>query len=254
MNKTPKVEPIQVQEFTVKQSKYDVCGKLPIRSVILGPSGSGKTVLLQNMILDIYRDCFSRIYIFSPSIEVDLTWKPVKDYIEKHMKVKHTPEEPLYFDHYDPEALTTILENQHKITNFMKKRGDKKLFQILIIVDDFADDPSFTRHSKLLHALYTRGRHNMISTITATQKFSAIHPIIRVNATSLFVYRLRNYRDLESFIEEVSAVYDKKTILDMYNLATEEPYSFLYVDLVAKKKEDIFFVRFDKKIMLTDEN
>ena len=117
-SKAPKVEPISVKEFTVKQSKYEVCGKLPIRSVILGPSGSGKTVLLQNMIMDIYRDCFSRIFIFSPSIEVDMTWKPVKDYIEKHMKVRHTAEEPIYFDHYDPEALATILETQHKITNF----------------------------------------------------------------------------------------------------------------------------------------
>ena len=86
--------------------------------MILGPSGSGKTVLLQNMIMDIYRDCFSRIFIFSPSIEVDMTWKPVKDYIEKHMKVRHTAEEPIYFDHYDPEALATILETQHKITTF----------------------------------------------------------------------------------------------------------------------------------------
>ena len=77
-NKTPKIEPILTKDFEVKQSKYDVAGKLPIRSVILGPSGSGKTVLLQNMILDIYRDCFSRIYIFSPSIDVDQTWLPVK--------------------------------------------------------------------------------------------------------------------------------------------------------------------------------
>ena len=99
MSKAPKVEPIHVQEYTVKQSKYEVCGKLPIRSVILGPSGSGKTVLLQNMILDIYRDCFSRIFIFSPSIEVDATWRPVKDYVEKHVKVKNTTEKPIYFDH-----------------------------------------------------------------------------------------------------------------------------------------------------------
>jgi hypothetical protein len=69
-----------------------------------------------------------------------------------------------------------------------------------------------------------------------------------VNATELFVYRLRNYRDLETFIEEVSAVYDKKTLLEMYNVATEEPFSFLYVALTAKKKEDMFFVRFDKKL------
>ena len=253
MNKTPKVEPIKVEEYTVKQSKYEVCGKLPIRSVILGPSGSGKTVLLQNMILDIYRDCFSRIFIFSPSIEVDMTWRPVKEYIEKHMKVKHTAEEPIYFDHYDPDALANILDTQHKITNFMKKRGDKKLFQILIIVDDFADDPSFTRQSKLLHALYTRGRHNMISTITATQKFSAIHPIIRVNATELFVYRLRNYKDLETFIEEVSAVYDKKTLMELYNVATDEPFGFLYIKLTAKNKDDMFYKNFDHRLVINEE-
>ena len=67
----------------------------------------------------------------------------------------------------------------------------------------------------MLHSLYVRGRHNMISAITATQKFNAIHPIIRVNATELYVYRLRNLKDLDSFIDEVSAVLDKKTLLNI---------------------------------------
>ena len=71
---TPEIEPIKIKEYTVKQSKYQVVGKLPIRSITLGPSGSGKTVLLQNMILNIYRDCFNRIYVFSPSIDVDSSW------------------------------------------------------------------------------------------------------------------------------------------------------------------------------------
>ena len=168
------------------------------------------------------------------------------------MKVKETTEEPIYFDHYDPTALENRLVTQRKITNFLKKRGDTKLFQILIIVDDFADDPSFTRQSKLLHALYTRGRHNVISTITATQKFSAIHPIIRVNATELYVYRLRNYKDLETFIEEVSAVYDKQGLLALYNAATEEPFSFLYIELTSKSKDDMFYKRFDHKLTVTE--
>ena len=125
MSKAPNVELIHDQEFTVKQSKYEACRKLPIRSVVLGPSGRGETVLLQNMILEIYRNCFSRMFIFSPSIEVDMTWKPVKDYTEKHMKVRHTAEEPIYFDHYDPEALATILETLHKITTLKKERRHK---------------------------------------------------------------------------------------------------------------------------------
>ena len=198
------------------------------------------------MILDIYKDCFSRIYIFSPSVDVDATWLPVKKYIESEMKVQHTEDEPIYFDHYDPEALYKIINTQQKVIEYQKKQNHKKLFSVLIIVDDFADDPKFSRHSKILHALYTRGRHNSISTITATQKFSSIAPIIRVNATELYVYRLRNYNDVQTFIEEISALIDKKTLLDIYNLATSEPFSFLFVNLRAKKKNDIFHIRFDK--------
>ena len=133
----------------------------------------------------------------------------------------------------------------------MKKEGRTKLFQILIIIDDFADDPNFVRSSKLLHSLYTRGRHNQISTITSTHKFNAISPIIRVNMTELYIFRLRNVKDLEAVIEEVSAITDKKTLLQIYNLATDEPYSFLYVRLNAKSKNDIVFIRFDKHIQLS---
>ena len=92
------------------------------------------------------------------------------------MKVQHTEDEPIYFDHYDPEALYTIINTQQKGIEYQKKQNHKNLFSVLIIVGDFADDPKFSRHSKIQHALYTRGRHNSISTITATQKFSSIAP------------------------------------------------------------------------------
>ena len=85
---TPTIKPIQLKEYNCKQSKYsDVAPNLPMRSMLVGPSGGGKTVLLTNMILDIYRDCFSRVYIWSPSMNVDSTWKPVKDYIRDHIKI-----------------------------------------------------------------------------------------------------------------------------------------------------------------------
>ena len=50
----PTIKPIKLTEYEVKQSKYNVVSKLPIRSIILGPSGSEKSILLQNLILDIY--------------------------------------------------------------------------------------------------------------------------------------------------------------------------------------------------------
>ena len=78
MSDIPIVKPINVKEYDFKQSKYEVAPKLPFSQIITGPSGSGKGILLQSMILDIYRDVFERIYIWSPSISVDSNWLPVK--------------------------------------------------------------------------------------------------------------------------------------------------------------------------------
>ena len=168
------------------------------------------------------------------------------------MNVQHTDDEPIYFDHYDPVALENIISMQHKLAQYQKKNGFKKLYQILIIVDDFADQPSFTRSDKILHSLYTRGRHTFVSSITSTQVFNALSPIIRKNATELYIYRLRNYRDLESLIEELSALYDKKTLLALYNIATGEPHSFMYINLMAKSKSDMFFKNFDRKLVVEE--
>ena len=78
------------------------------------------------MILDIYKDCFSRIYIFSPSIEVDSSWIPVKEYINKHIELE--PDEEIYFDHYDPKALHDILDTQRTIIYYTKKHNFEDFF------------------------------------------------------------------------------------------------------------------------------
>jgi hypothetical protein len=124
------------------------------------------------------------------------------------------------------------------------------LFSILIIVDDFADDPSFSRHSKLLHSLFTRGRHSSISTIVSTQTNTSVGQIIRVNATFICVYRLRNQKYLDAFLDEVSGTVGRKELLELYNLATKEPYIFLYINLVSPKINDMCYINFNQKIQI----
>ena len=89
--------------------------------------------------------------------------------------------------------------------------------------------PAFARHGKILHSLFTCGRHNSVSTLVPTQKFTAVAQVIRVNATVLCVYRLRNNKDLECLLDEVSGTVGRKELLEMYNLATKEPSSFCYI-------------------------
>ena len=243
----PTITPIKLKQFEVKQSSYSHVPTLPMRSMILGPSGSGKTILLQNMILYIYRGCFERIYIFSPSIDIDHSWLPVKKYIQN--EIKPGEKERIYFDSYEPEELEKIIDKQHKVVNYLKSQNHTKLYQILIVIDDWADDPQFTRQSKLLHQLYIRGRHQCISTITSTQVYKAVSSIVRKNITNLFVYRLRNQTDLESWIEELSAVYDRKTLHNLYTLATDVPHGFLYINLMTTNKSEMFMMNFEKMLI-----
>ena len=216
---TPIVKPVNVKEYDFKQSKYDVAPRLPFSQIITGPSGSGKGILLQSTILDIYRDLFERIYIWSPSISVDSNWTPVKKYIQDNLKVD-LEKEKCFFHEYIPEELDKVIKQQHKVIEYQKKNDHKKLFSILIIVDDFADSKAFSRNSPLLNQLYVRGRHNAINIITATQKFNALSPIIRVNSRQLFFFRLRNYKEIETMVEKLSAVLIKKSSMaDTKNLA-----------------------------------
>ena len=101
------------------------------------------------------------------------------------------------------------------------------------------DDPSFSRPSKLLHAVFSRGRHKSISTIVSNRRITAVAQTIRVNATCLCVYKLRTNKDLECLLDEVSGPVGRKELLEMSNLATKGPYSFLYINLVSPNMNDM---------------
>ena len=78
------------------------------------------------------------------------------------------------------------MDKQHKVIDYLKSQDSTKMIQTLIVIDDVADDPSFTRNSKLLHQLYIRGRHQYISNITPMQVYKVISPIVR-NTYDTFV-------------------------------------------------------------------
>ena len=83
----PKIEPINEKQYEFKQSQYPQADKLPFRSIIVSASQGGKGILIQNLILKIYRGCFERIYIVSPTAHIDEAYKEVIKYIEKELKI-----------------------------------------------------------------------------------------------------------------------------------------------------------------------
>ena len=229
-----------------------VLPEMPLRGIVLGPSGGGKTVLLVSLLLHQYRGCFERIYVFSPSVDVDDNWLHVKQFSEKELGVDQHKEKTFYHE-WQPEVIEALLERQLKLTEVSKKRGMRQLYQICIIIDDFADRADVMHSSgNILSSLFIRGRHGWISTIISSQKLRAISTPVRVNATFFCVFRLRNAKELESLLEEMSALYDVDTLRAMYEQAVAEPYSFWFINLLKKKREDMFYIRFQKRQFVTD--
>ena len=249
--------PKGIPEYHSDQSRHEHLPKVSLRAVISGPSGCGKTLLIVTMICDLYRkkdgkSTFKRIYVFSPSVHADPAWHPIKKFVEDDLGVPK--DEQWAWDHYDPVALQTLINTQREVIAAAKDKKLKKLFNILVVVDDFADNPAFSRRDALLHSLFTRGRLAFISTICATQKFRALSNIIRVNATALIVFRLRSEQELLAIVEEISAVYPKDVVIGLIRHATAEPYSFLYVDLAARRPEEMFWLRFEKRLVPGDDS
>ena len=142
-----KIKLFPTPEYTSKQSSDPVVPLVPRTGIFLTPSKSGKTVTLISLILEQYRGVFERIYIFSPSIDIDDGWIPVKKYIEQDLGVNTERDE------WDEAALRRIAAQLEM----------KKLYQVLIICDDLADAPQLHRANGALDTLFIRGRHMQIS-------------------------------------------------------------------------------------------
>ena len=201
------------------------------------------------MILEQYRGLFERIYVFSPSINVDDGWRPVKQYIEDTMKVDTTREQ-VYFEDWDEQALRRIIDQQRKITQTSKQLKMRR-HQILVIIDDFADSPHLHKRTgdAALDTLFVRGRHFQISTLVSTQKLRLISNAVRVNAQFFCVWHLRNQLEKDSLLEELTALLPKADLEAMYEEAVREPYSFLYIYLLNPQNE-MFHIRFEKRFQI----
>ena len=239
-----KVKVFPTAEYTVKQPPDPVVCRTPSNGILCAPSASGKTVLLASMILEQYRGCFERVYIMSNSIDMDPQWDPVKEYIRKDLGV-NTDREQCWWSEWDEGALRNILAMQKKITQQSKQLGMKKLYQVLIVLDDMADTPQVHKKTGdgILDTLFIRGRHYLPSAV-------------RVNTMFYCVFRLRNQLEIEALVEELSAVsamLPKEVLFSMYEEATRMKFGFWFVNLRASK-EDMFWMSFDRKFVVNGES
>ena len=122
---------------------------------------------------------------------------------------------------------------------------------MLCLVDDFADQGEKVMHSStnILTSLFVRGRHLGCACWLLTQKLRVVSLICRANFCWLIIWRLRNSKELISILEELDALYDRRVLMQMYQIATQDKHGFWYVNLLNDKAQ-MFFKGFEHRMVL----
>ena len=150
----------------------------------------------------------------------------------------NTEREQAYWDEWDETALRRIIQQQRKITDASKKLEMKQLYQVQL-----------HKAHGALDTLFIRGRRLQISTWVSSQKLRLISAAVRVNMQFLCCWRLRNQHELGAVVEELSALLPKDKLRRLYEQATRDPYSFLFV-YYLKSKNEMFHKRFEERFAL----
>ena len=240
------VPPKGMKTYKTKQPPYPhMEGWLASRALLSIPSGGGKQIILLNLALKFWRGCFKRIILVSPTCMVDSGWEVLEKYVRNVLKVPES--EPWCYEEFNEQILSEILETHKKIIQYQKKHEPygTEMMGLLLLIDDFGSDIHVSKHNKILDRLYTQGRHTYVSTVFSQQSWRMASPTVRSQATLVIFGRSRSELDRKKFIEENGALAggDKK-LERLLDLATEQPYGFLTIDLLQQDKSKRFLKGF----------
>ena len=65
------------------------------------------------------------------------------------------------------------------------------------------------------------------------------------------MFKQRNVKELIAFLDEFSSMVDKKTLMRMYEIATEKKFNFLYINLLASDADHMFYWNLDKRLIVS---
>jgi hypothetical protein len=160
---------------------------------------------------------FDKIYLFSPTCEIDD--------LAKHLKLK----KEFLISKPSEERLDQILNDQD---NLIKKKGIEavgKSSKVLIIFDDIISDPRFLKSDAMIK-LATMGRHFLISSIINTQSYTKIPRAVRLQANALILFPSSN-NEIKLLCDDTCPPHcSKKTFMKLIEYATSGKHDFLFIN------------------------
>ena len=182
---------------------YDFMPNKCFRMLICGPSGSGKTNTLMHMIYNLLY--YDKVYLYAKNLE--------QSKYQNLINILQPISDEVGYD--------VIEASNDEIIPVQNLNSDS---QKIVIFDDYVCD----KNQKPLVDYFIRGRHKNCSVIYLSQSYFKTPKDIRLNCSHLSIYDFPSENDKSLICRENNI--PKKS----YKKATEDPYSFIYIDMPRK--------------------
>ena len=196
-------------------------------TLIIGRSGSGKS----NVMLHMLTDKHLLGSVFKPkNIFLFCGVKPDKGLV-KELKI---PKRNIITD-FDDEKVVSMFKELEDVVDHKGWTGAPRT---LWLFDDILSRKKFLR-GKALRQVATAGRHAKLSYIALSQYYKALPPILRTNASYIIYFSANESENVKFTEEQCPSFMKKKEFLEIIEHCTKEKYSFLALNTLAEKGQEV---------------
>ncbi len=275
--KIVKIEP--AHEYTFPKVKHPILPQHEFSMVIVAPKGSGKTNFICNLLINMYKGYFHEIWVCSPTVENDQKWsviKKTKNILVENKRLKKILQEdppadvkiptvvhrteldageerkkkPKFTGMMPEDMFFTKLTDLHPrlakqeeiIHRLAKDYPEEARYianRVLVIIDDQAGEFSSAQKNPESNFVI-RHRHYGTSVIVVTQAYKAIPKTIRTNCNALIAFEIANRSERKVVYEEWPDSYSQEDWNSIYEYATSDPFSFIYINTHFPKGHRVF--------------
>jgi hypothetical protein len=189
---------------------YDLPGIINDRShrtLIAGRAGSGKTQLALKLLKTVWKGCYSKVYIISPT------------FTAQFQKV---------WSQLDPEGIEVFFQMNDDLIDLLHQKcieNTKLGLDSLILIDDCGEQLRQI-NTQAFNLFVSNSRHCRASIVHLVQKITQSPTVFRSSCDSIIAFGATSFLDREALWRELSTV-DRKTFFAMFTKATSERYSFM---------------------------
>lgn len=186
--------------------------------------------------------------------------------LEKWKMLNHKINNRIPLKDEDDNILLDLFNSQ---TNQFEKPTHKWNFKkpkLAILFDDCIGSGIYTKGIKKLNNMVTLHRHlgpfDSGGALGASLFFlvqsykcqnGGLSKVIRNNATSIALFKTKSEKELKEIQEECSGEISEDTFYKLYDYATDEPFSFLFIDLHKKKEHPSGFRKRFNEFLIPEE-